>query len=234
MDGIARVPRDFSSDSDMDDETKLGNADLSHFPKPDGAAIPASSSSASSQDQPILVRGKKDIAEASKIMAALPTSRKEMAKVYKKVAGIKCEKGECVAMVDSGSFIHAIDAEEELPGHPIQWFTEEEANRNVAETACGGILKRLGKVNTLGSVDDVPVDITWNHMRVKCPILSVVRLTKDGNEVWIRRDGGEIVNKASGKRLKFFEHNGVYYMKIKIETPSTRSSESSSVFTRQV
>ena len=123
-------------------------------------------------------------------------------------------------MVDSGSFLHAIDGETDLPGHEIQWFTEEESLRGVAETACGGILRRLGSITTSGKVGDTGVNIQWNHMKVKCPILSVVRLAKDGNEVFIHKHGGEVVDTATGKQLRLFEHMGVYYMKIKLDVPN--------------
>ena len=56
-------------------------------------------------------------------------------------------------MVDSGSFLHAIDAENDLPDHDIEWFSEEESNKGVAETAGGGILRRLGLVRCRGQVE---------------------------------------------------------------------------------
>ena len=57
-------------------------------------------------------------------------------------------------------------------------------------------------------------------MKVKCPILSVLRLAKDGNDVYITKHGGHVIDTISGKRLDCFEHNGVYYMKIKLDPPS--------------
>ena len=54
----------------------------------------------------------------------------------------------------------------------------------------------------------------WNHMKVKCPVLSVVRLAKDGNEAHIHKRGGEFVDVTTGKRLRLFEHSGVYYKKL--------------------
>ena len=75
-------------------------------------------------------------------------------------------------------------------------------------------------------MDGNDVAIQWNHMRVKCPILSVLRLTQDGNEVVIRSDGGDIINTKTGKKLKFFQHNGVYYIKIKVAQPDNSPSNS--------
>ena len=184
-------------------------------------------------DQPILVRSEKDVKKVSGMMAALPVDRKQLAKTYKRISQIKLEKNEILAMIDSGSFIHAIDAESELPGHDINWFSEEESSKGVAETACGGILRRLGSVVTTGKVDNTNVNIQWNHMKVKCPILSVLRLAKDGNEVWIHQHGGEIIDTHTQKRLKFFEHNGVYYMKIKVDVPKTVPPIETPLFSRR-
>ena len=64
-----------------------------------------------------------------------------------------------------------------------------------------------------------------NHMDVKCPILSVLRLTKEGNQVILREDGGEIVNLRTGKRIPFFQHKGVYYLKLQVKQPTGEPSE---------
>ena len=184
-------------------------------------------------EHPILVRDEKDLKKITGMMAALPTNRKELAKKFKKIPKIKLEEDEILAMVDSGSFVHAADAEIEFPEHPIEWFSEEESNRGVAETACGGILRRLGSVTTTGKVCDVNVNIQWNHMKVKCAILSVLKLAKDGNDVWIHEDGGEIIDRLTKKRLRFFEHLGVYYMKIKIDRPKSPPPIESPLFNRR-
>ena len=73
-------------------------------------------------------------------------------------------------MVDSGSFTHAIDAETELPDHNIVPLSSSE-NPNDAESACGHIMKRHGRVRTLGTVEGVSLPIKWDAMQVKVPIL---------------------------------------------------------------
>jgi hypothetical protein len=179
------------------------------------------------------VRTEHDLSRLAGKITALPAQPKEIAKVYKKISKIELKPGEKLCMVDSGSFIHAIDAENDLPGHDIQWFSEDESNKGVAETACGGILRRLGLVKCTGQVDGNEVSITWNHMKVKCPILSVLRLTKDGNKIVIREDGGEIINLESGKRIPFFQHNGVYYLKLKVNSPDGKSKPEPTLFSRR-
>jgi hypothetical protein len=77
--------------------------------------------------------------------------------------------------------------------------------------------------------------VTFDHMKVKIPILSVRKLIKDNNEVYINRKGGVITNLDSGKQIKFFNHQGVYYLKLKIHDPkhSQFSDQNESDFVRR-
>ena len=62
--------------------------------------------------------------------------------------------------------------------------------------------------------------MTWSHMGVKCPILSVRCLVEDGHDVWIRKGSRVIRNTTRGKEIKFYEHAGIYYLKMKVHRPS--------------
>ena len=169
----------------------------------------------------IVIRSEKDMkkheAAVMKLMAALPEDPKKMAKAARKIANMEIEQDEILAMVDSGSFLHAIDADLDLPGHFIEAL--ERADRRSAETACGAVLKRLGTVRTEGFVDGEKVNVRWNHMKVKTPILSVRQLVRDGHEVYINAEGGWIKNLENNKLIHFFEFQGVYYLKMKITKP---------------
>ena len=83
----------------------------------------------------------------------------------------------------------------------------------------------LGKVRTTGTVGGVRVAMTWSHMKVKCPILSVRCLVDDDHDVWIRKGGGVIRNTDNGKEITFYEYGGVYYCKMKIDPPSDLGDE---------
>ena len=122
--------------------------------------------------------------------------------------------------------LHAADADEHLPGYKVTALRPHEVK--AAETACGGTLQVLGKVFTLGSVGDARVGINWSHMRIKCPILSVRCLVEDGHDVWIGQGGGVIRNLETGKELNFYQHAGVYYMKMKIDDPESNKQENKS------
>ena len=154
------------------------------------------------KDDPIIIKSSNDLIKYGHLISsALPMERKALAKIAKKIIGLdaKCGPGEILAMIDTGSFTHALDAEEVLPNHPILPVSKSE--QRTAETACGGTLSVLGKVNTVGTVGDVQVGVTWSHMKVKCPRLSVRCLVDDGHDMWVRKGGGVIRHTATGKEL---------------------------------
>ena len=67
-----------------------------------------------------IVRNNEDADAAYNIMAALPRDKKGFAKTMKKLSTIKVETDEILCMVDSGNFVHAVDANIELPDHAIR------------------------------------------------------------------------------------------------------------------
>ena len=154
------------------------------------------------------------------IAAALPSDRKSMAKISKRLEGMDmtCGPDEILVLIDTGSFTHAINADTHLPKHKILPVPKSEAHK-VAETACGGTLKMLGKVRTQGTVGNTRIAMTWSHMEVQCPILSVRCLIDDGHDVWIKKGGGIIRNLESKKEITFHEHAGVYYCKMRLDQP---------------
>ena len=220
----ARPEPKSTKDSDTEPTESMSEA-RSKYPDPTSAHL-CEPIVAQRSETPVIVRSEKDLPKLAGRMDALPSHPKGVAKAYRKVSQVPVKEGEVLCMVDSGSFVHAIDAENDLPGHDIEWFGESEASKGVAETACGGILRRLGLVRCKGTIDGHDVEIQWNHMKVKCPILSVLRLTKEGNEVILRNNGGEILNLKSGKRIPFFQHNGVYYLRLQVKRPTGDASES--------
>ena len=119
-------------------------------------------------------------------------------------------------MLDSGPFTRAMDAEQTLPLHKISPPGPRE-NRRKAETACGGILDILGTLIVEAQTSGHDINVKFNHMKVNTPILSVRKLVKDGNEIYICDGGGYILNLKTNKRMYFFEHQGVYFIKLKVK-----------------
>ena len=57
-------------------------------------------------------------------------------------------------------------------------------------------------------------------MKVKTPILSARQLVRGGHEVYTNSGGGWIKNLESDKLIRFFEFQGVYYLRMKITKSS--------------
>ena len=132
---------------------------------------------------------------------------------------MECGPDEFLVLIDTGSLTHAVNAKTHLPAHEILAVPKSEVHKT-AETTCGGTLQMLGKVKATGTIGGVRISMTWSHMEVKCPILSVRCLVDDGHDVWIRKGGGCIRHLESNKEIAFHEHGGVYYCKMKVDQPS--------------
>lgn len=149
-------------------------------------------------------------------IAALPQEKKGIAKAYKKVSESELQEDGILAMIGSGSFEHAADAEADLADHPV---IPPSPHAQEAETACGGILKNLGNVKVEAEADGHIIGINFANMKVKSPMLSMHKICRDGHEVRIHGQGGVIRNNGNGKEIQFFENRGVYYVKLKIKKP---------------
>ena len=68
-------------------------------------------------DAEVVVQSSKDISHTG--IAALPQGRKGKARLEKKIKRIELGPSEILCMVDSGSFVHAINARVELPNHQL-------------------------------------------------------------------------------------------------------------------
>ena len=187
-----------------------------------------------SLDEPIVVQSFKDAERVAQNIQPLPSSRKSLAKIINRVhKHVVLEHDEKLVMVDSGAFTHAIHAEEELPDHQLVPFGPDEHSPD-GETACGGIIKCTGKVCTKGVVEGLALDIKWNSMPVKVPILSVRKLVRSQHHVRFHDKGGYIKCLRTGARIPFFQHQGVYYLKMRFLPPSPSSPPVEPLFSRPV
>ena len=182
--------------------------------------------------QPTVVRTSKDLDLSTGVVRPLPENKRTMSKIVKRVSNlVTLAADEKLVMVDSGAFTHAINAEEELPEHELIPIGPNERSPD-GETACGGIMKCTGKIHTKGIVEGLGLDVQWSSMPVKVPILSVRKLVKDQHHVRFHDKGGYIKCLRTGARIPFFEHQGVYYLKMRFLPPISKPVEP--LFSRQV
>ena len=57
-------------------------------------------------------------------------------------------------------------------------------------------------------------------METDLPILSVRKMIKAGSDVEFHDGGGSIRNRQTGLTLFFYEHEGVYFIKLKVKDPA--------------
>ena len=127
-------------------------------------------------------------------------------------------------MVDSGSAEHCLDAEDELPDHPVERSPGQEIGQ-VVETAGGHELANIGQVRVeFETQEGFESDVTFQNIKVTTPILSVRKLVRKGHQVQFRKGGGSIVAAGSGQRMDFVERGGVYYITLKIRPPTPVNS----------
>ena len=107
---------------------------------------------------------------------------------------------------------------------------------DTATTAGGQKLVNKGRCSVHGMVDNHEFPIAFKDMETELPILSVRKMVKRNNEVKFKNDGGFIRNRDTGRLLKLHEHEGVYFLTLKVLDPSSLvllSDENEQVFGRQ-
>ena len=167
------------------------------------------------------------------------STRKAAARAAKKLAGIHLEEDEKLILLDSGSSIDAADVEEEFPEYADRIVQGHAKHRGAsATTACGGVVENKGKVIVEAVLTDVKghdheFSIPFNHMKVQLPIMSLRNAVKRKNTAMIDEHGGYLQNRASGAQIPIYEHEGVYYLKIKVKRPSLPMPPPEPVFGRR-
>ena len=61
--------------------------------------------------------------------------------------------------------------------------------------------------------------MAFKDMETELPILSVRKIVRRNNEVKFLQEGGIIRNRSTGEVIPFYEHQGVYFVKLKIKDP---------------
>ena len=59
----------------------------------------------------------------------------------------------------------------------------------------------------------------FDDLPVECPIISVRKMVRRGNQVVFQEKGGYIVNEATWRRLTFTEKHGVYFIEMFVHPP---------------
>ena len=138
----------------------------------------------------VVLQSDREVSKAADVIKPLPHDRKAMTKVVNWVSKrVQFAPDERLVMVDSGSFCHAINASVDLAGHKVTPIGPNEKSGD-GESACGGVMKRTGRVQTKGTVAGKSLNVKWNAMDVKVPILlSLIHISEPTRRRGIS-DGG--------------------------------------------
>ena len=171
-------------------------------------------------------------------LAALPANTKKLQRKIRKLAAqqIQLEDDECLALVDTGSSIHAADVEIHFPQYVDKVKESAASRRGHAATSAGGHkLVNMGKFTVEAVTDGQDVRVPFNNMKVKLPILSVRQMMSKGSVMTLTETDGKIQNERTGQTINFSVYDDLWFMKFKIKPPAkgTEGNLSASPFGRQ-
>ena len=171
-------------------------------------------------------------------LAALPSNTRRLQRRIQKLEAqqVHLEDDEMLALVDTGSNIHAADADVHFPMYANTVRSTPASRRGHTATAAGGQkLQNLGKFVVHGNADGQDLRIPFNHMKVKLPILSVRELMSKGCKMTLTEHGGVIRNKMKNQQINFVVHDDLWYVKLKVKPPpsSEAAVDLASPFGRQ-
>ena len=155
-------------------------------------------------------------------IAAIPAAVDRLKKLLKDMpTELRCQDGEVLCLVDSGATINAAWIDRHFPSysHLVQ-PTEASLRGDGARTACGQELLNKGRCVVHGKAQGTSLNMAFKDMETEVPIISVRKMVKKGNDVQFGAGGGTITNRSTGRRLRLYEHDGVYFLKINVTDPS--------------
>ena len=120
------------------------------------------------------------------------------------------------ALADTGSAAHVADMRKQFPGASIR---ESEAQRRGVQYvgATGDCAPNRGEADiTFITPDGQSRVTTFQNASVGMPILSISKVTDEGNDVLFGAKGGYIEHLATGQRTPLVKRLGVYFVQLKV------------------
>ena len=115
---------------------------------------------------------------------------------------------------------NAANRKKEFPQYKIK----KGSKKRQCVLADGTEINSEGVVDVRAEIEDEEHVIPFDDLPVECPIISVRRIVRKGNAVKFKKDGGYVLNAATGRKLRFVGGNGVYYIKMKFLDPEENQS----------
>ena len=210
----------FQAIADDDDETEDELTDdlVSHFSNWAKTQTAKPKKKKTNTSGPIRISSLSDLDK----LPAAKVNTKKIARALKGklVDQIALEDDEVLCLVDTGSSVHAADAETHFADY-LPFVRETSASRkgDGATTACGAHLPNKGKFVVDAIADNEEVSIPFTNMKVKLPILSARRMMTKGSKMELEDDTGKIFNAETNQTIRFLVHEDLWFMKIKVKKP---------------
>ena len=175
--------------------------------------------------KPILVRSERELETLpmrDPRIAAIPDSDKKLRRVLRTMPDeLVCAADEVLCLVDSGSTVNAAWIAKHFPAYAaLVQQTAASLQGDGATTACGKKLLNKGRVVIGATCQGSDFSVAFKDMETELPMLSVRKMIKSENDVHFEDGGGSIRNRRTGRILNFFEHEGVYFIKLKLKDPA--------------
>ena len=173
----------------------------------------------------VTIETEEDVEEVIKtFVAALPEGQDVKTAIMKAgkltPSDHSLKPGERWCMMDSGAGCNAAKRKKEFPKYQIK----NGSKKRRCVLADGTEIRSEGVVEVRAEIEGEEHIIPFDDLPVECPIISVRRIVRKGNIVKFKKDGGYILNASSGRKLRFVERNGVYYIKLKVLEPEEPES----------
>ena len=135
-------------------------------------------------------------------------------------------KDEKWALVDGGSGAHAANAAKHFPDHKVHETAASRAG-GMFVAADGRKIPNRGEQRVKVQVETGDnCLVVFNDAPVTDPILCVAQLNDSGHDVMYQKRGGYIEHLKTWLRVRMYRREGVYWIKLKIHSPSEDERES--------
>ena len=143
--------------------------------------------------------------------------------------------GEKWILFDTGASCNALNVARDCPQYgPLVQATRNSMSGKGAESASGGSIAERGEVAVDLLTDGLPCRMVFKDMDVSMPIASGRSCVSSGDTFAIvHKGGGTLKNIVSGKEVRLYARQGVYFFKSTILPPGSFTGDSSSPFARQ-
>ena len=179
------------------------------------------------KDKTVVVQQARDLdaPEVRRIVKPLPDDPREIDRLAKLCPRdvAELEEGEIWVLWDTGASCSAMKVNRDCPQYShLVTSTKASSSGQGAESACGGSIKERGEVSIDlligGEYHRMPV----RDMDVSMPIASGRSCVESGdNYALLHRHGGIIKNVVSGKEIKLYGRQGVFFFKARVLPPGS-------------